>query len=768
MGLTVYDENGEERKGEDGRFDREYYKVDENGELVENSFSDREQLIMATYVAYDYKRDFVISGIASSNGHPITIPIESPLLGEGEYIIIGGNNGGRSKTDDGLGLNQDTEGIFKESDENNGYDAIIVQKVDSGEEILINVGSESHDGIDNAIDWKIDADMGYGYSNPQYVDGGKYFFNLMMKGHNIVVVIGDSLGGGDSIYSGYIYGDMFPGVKFVGVNNSGVPENMMFLGDVFPPNVYSIVSNADPLGVLQLGGRTGELHLRYPKIYEMPYGIFGFGENSERISVEHRGVVSPESQVITPALFELYPYDLLTGDIIAKEGHSIADVDITPEVLEIIANNYLVEIDETTLINNGELDAAKNLIAEYDDNFTLNVETKIGEMFVPIYNKINEFSRKVDQVLGAICVLQLVPAFSVFTGFAVFETISIYSIIDDVRTLLVGFESDVKDIIINPLGEGSSEKVSRMLGKLDTDISDLKNEFNNVFPCNNNIGDEIKRVAENFNAADSSNNKIIGVTASADLYKRTIVNSKDYESLEIIKEKVDTKIDELVAADGPLVKALQNIKDNFLDTWIADAVQVFTTSMDELKARKQALESYSIYSEKLGRWYKTDYYMNLDESRYENGGYYNLTGIRDLDKKSELDEIENKLKEKGNIDDMLTMLKSIDIVTYVVGVLTYYRPLLQNAALDIILCDGLMTKLNTIAMNNYAFSQVAKNLVNYLESGNAKSRAITKIVEKHNEYMRDFHLWHGEICDITVNDLELEGYREGIRGVLIE
>ncbi len=771
MGITVYDENGEVREGEDGRFDRDYYKADENGNLVPNSFSDRDVLIMSTYVAYDYDRNHVKTTIADNQGKEIEIDINSSLFSSGEYKIVGGVNGGRNKVDGVLEDHQDTEGILTEDYTNHGYDALIVVNVATGEKMLINIGSESGEGTENPAfegeDWDCNAMTAQNRENPQFIDASYYFEHLMKKGHNIVVVVGNSLGGGDTNYTGYIWGDTYKDVRFISYNPSGIPSSMLIPDKVFPPNVYSIIGSADILYTMQTGGGSVDTHMVYPKYSIFQTGIFGVGS----LDVDHRGIAKPMQEYKPPAIFELLPFDLLTGDVISENGYSHANVKITPEVLEIIANNYSVEIDETNLINDTELAGAIELVSDNMISFGVNLESNMEDFTTAIDMQIGTVSDKmtlIEESLPSIIKNSPFIAYDLVDSFGNYKIGVVNDVVESVRKSIKSQLDSLEEVIKNPLELTVNIKVSPVLSMIESDLNDLKTEFSNFFPDNNNIVSEINRVAGNFKNADNSDNKLLDMVISDQLVDGSLVSAKDYRCLNTVKAAVDTAIDIFLE---PLGFSIKRIDEEIINHWVVEVVKFFTDSSAELKSEKKWLESYTIYSEKTGLKYKTNWDLRSDEEAYENSlkgyneydvsadfynGYASFLGKSAVEIENAITAIDEKLAEVVNLEDIIITLQNTDLAGLIVGAIDYYRPLLQNVALDILLCSGVMQRLNTVAINNYSFNQVAKNLNDYLTSDEAKSKAISKISDKHKEYMDNFKLWHKEICDITVDDIELE------------
>lgn len=794
MGLTIYDENGKERSGEEGRFDREYYNIDEKGNLAgEKSFSERDQLIMSTYIAYDYMRDEVKKQIAegSENQTPVHIDINSSLFGSDEYQIVGGVNGGRNKVEGELGKYQDTEGTFTGDYTNTGYDAIIVRHISTGEEMLVNIGSESGKGTENYAfegeDWDVNYWSAQNIVNQQYIDASNYLDGLLNSGHNILYVGGNSLGGGNTNYQGYVLGDKYPNINFLSYNPAGIPSVMMYKGEEFPSNVYSIIGSADSLYAAQTGGGNTKTHMLYPKYEIFQIGIFGINT----AEVDHRGVVKYGSNYISPAAFELLPFDLVTGDIISsKDSSRVQLINITPEVLRVLSNNYAKELDETSLINNNYLNIASNQVHLYDSNFIVNMESTIedmmnqlNEMIVFINDKIGDIGNSVSKwsgiVSGAGFVISKIPnPITIFVGNVFFWGGALVSggsqylksdlqnILDSLHTELKKFNEQLVDIVKNPLEENIDSNGSQILNKLDKDIEEITKEFNNFFPDNNNIVRELSRIAVNFEKADNSNNKLADMNLSSELTDGSLVNYKDYKCLEDVKHRVDSVIDDFLLEKGAFISNVKLV-EGYLNGYLVEAIKCLSDSTEELETEKKVWESYEYYSYNTYLYYNTQSALEKDEQSlrsslceiYGENDYSPCWssmygGIRKSERDNAILKIDEILTESLNIEDAISALQNIKLVEYIVGVITYYKPLISNLAFDNILCSDILTNLNAVIVNNYGFNQVAINLKSYLEMH--KSKSITNTTYTHKRYISNFKLWHQEVCDITVEDLKLQ------------
>lgn len=672
---------------------KRYYK---SNKKVWNAFNEQVLLVLCSQVAYDQYRYDLFNNASLANPRTLI----NPYLNDGYYIVD----------------------CIK--DEFTGYDAFIVRHEKTGTDCIVNVGSELvHSDYLAHADWQNNMRVAQNKVNTQYEKALNYFYEVKDK-YNIVAITGNSLGGGNTMYTAMHCADIYPHIHFFTLNPSGIPSSMIIEKDLIGDNVKNIINDSEILLGLQSAGGNYQTHLKYlGNTIIADIGI----KNFDAYYVNHRGSeewldkTSFEDFInnrMFPATSELACFDLCSGEL------------ITPY----LNNNSKVYKKRSDLIFNYKTDM-KNILNIQKEQY-LKIENELQSNTTTSFAFMSELNTYLSKYLNFYHELdpKQKAVFNIYdiyskSNFPLLKSIQIKEVSSSAKEYVVEkipnavnkFIQDLEAIIkLNLPTEKCDELRSNLLNdtrllfaNLDL-LSPLYHEMIHHYEVDKTFrffrNSKFKLNTIQLNTIDESKYLILKNVVK-------LLNQSMDENIENIskiitefeedhKEVIVNLINSTYNNDEKIANLLQKIDNLYLSE------HKYFNSQEEAELYKQTgLFNTQKFTKHLS-------FNGVDKPKV----YYDESTINKTKK-----ELIRKQQEVINIADIANIVNQLEIGKYFKEVMSYFKDTLIDALISEALDTNTLARLSIINKTNEASIILTKNLYKYVSVDNN--------IRKQQEYL---------------------------------
>lgn len=708
--------------------DKTYYEFDDEiNDYVVNGFSDHTLIILASQIAYDQYTYNQYKDSSLTN----PIPLNNPYLNEGSYSIVG---------------------CIKDE---NGYDAFIVRNNQTNTDCLVNVGSEVvTDDFLLHTDWQNNFKMAQDKNNPQYESALNYF-NTIKDSYNIVAVTGNSLGGGNTLYTALNVASSNENVYFYALNPAGIPNSMMH-NYISTSNVRTIVNDSEILFGLQLPNAKFQTHLNY--IGETIVADVGIN-NLNAYFVNHRGSEQwfknqSFNEFIDHRLFpsfnELAAFDLITGQFLTDISRTNY-VYICPKTIHILVNN--LEIDLNNQLNL-QVEQYKKIREEITTKNTpvFDLTTKINEylnIYLNYYDKLSDFQKSLFSVYNYCTLPNLYN--TPFIGIKDITSSAKDYLLVKIPHAIKKFSDDIENIVQEHL---NIDIIEQTRGNLLNTTNILEEVSKSLTISHLEVVQRLRNIAYNYTTVD--NLEAFELKSSQLLINKTLIDSSKFTNLETLAKKLEVSIDENIAN---LSKTISDFEADHKDL-IIKIINLVYEDEQEITDMINKLNNLYFYDNKY-------FYNQFAAFNYKylspnftyivhittgvlNGIYNEYLCFDASTVENAIKELELKKQAALNIVDICNILKEMKIGTYVREVLTYFKPTIIDTIISNELKANILSRYNVINESCETILLLINNLYGYLNTLN--STAIKDLKVSHKQIVDSYFNFIQEVNKITILD----------------